>query len=409
MPRHFTHWLKAYCEFTAASESPTPFHFWTGVSTIAGALQRHVWQEQYLFQWLPNFYIILVAPPGVATKSTTLNFGMNLLTKVPDVKFGPDSGSWQGLGDALAEATHYFEYQNGEGKETRVAQSPITVAASELGTFLRPDDEHAMSFLTDTWDGKKRPYIHKTKHSGGISIEGPWLNFIGATTPAWLRRNYPESLIGEGLTSRIIFVYAETKRHYVSLPSRRIKHRDHYEFEEKLVADLIDMSALRGPINFTLEVEQEGGWMDKWYEDLHSNRSRSMASDRFGGYIARKQTHLVKLAMILSVAQRSDLTITIEDLEAADSILVDAERSMLKVFESIGVVDEAQKLAELIAFVKAYKWMDKNELYQCCYNIMSKDQFLAAYRVGLESGILIPQNRDGKVGVVFNENYVTKH
>src|SRR5688500_13513807 len=104
MARNFPHWLKAYLEYTKASEAPDAFHFWTGVSTIAGALQRKVWQDQLIFQWIPNFYIIFVAPAGTATKSTTLNFGMTLLERVPDVKFGPESGSWQGLGDALADS-----------------------------------------------------------------------------------------------------------------------------------------------------------------------------------------------------------------------------------------------------------------------------------------------------------------
>jgi hypothetical protein len=78
VPRHFKHWLKAYLDYTSASEAPDAFHFWTGVSTIAGALRRHVWVEQHIFQWIPNFYIIFVAPAGVATKSTTLNLGMGL-------------------------------------------------------------------------------------------------------------------------------------------------------------------------------------------------------------------------------------------------------------------------------------------------------------------------------------------
>src|SRR5262245_54590937 len=151
---------------------------------------------------------------------------MDLLAKVDGIRFGPDSGSWQGLGDAMAEATEYFKYVNGTGEEQAVPMSPVTVAASELGTFLHPDNEEAISFITDVWDGRSRPYLHRTKHSGRIEILGPFLNLIGATTPQWLQRNFPDSLIGEGLTSRIVFVYGEKKRHLVSLPSREIRPAD---------------------------------------------------------------------------------------------------------------------------------------------------------------------------------------
>src|SRR5262245_37982800 len=108
-------------DFTRHSEAPSLFHFWTGVSTIAGALRRRVWQEQHLFQWIPNFYIVLVAPAGIATKSTTLNLGMGLLERVAGVHFGPESGSWQGLGDALAASTEYFKVPNRSEEEIQSA------------------------------------------------------------------------------------------------------------------------------------------------------------------------------------------------------------------------------------------------------------------------------------------------
>ncbi len=43
-------------------------------------------------------------------------------------------------------------------------------------------------------------------------INNPFINFMGATTPAWITENFPEYAIGGGFTSRTIFVYAETKR-----------------------------------------------------------------------------------------------------------------------------------------------------------------------------------------------------
>ena len=97
MARNYPHWLKAYCTFTAASEAPLDFHFWTGVSTIAATLRRQVWRDELLYKWTPNFYIIFVGPPGIVTKSTTLNIGYSLLRKVPGIHFGPDSMTWHGL------------------------------------------------------------------------------------------------------------------------------------------------------------------------------------------------------------------------------------------------------------------------------------------------------------------------
>lgn len=401
--RHFKHWLKAYLEYTKASESPDAFHFWTGVSTIAGALRRRVWQEQHLFQWIPNFYIVFVAPAGVATKSTTLNLGMGLLEQVDGVKFGPESGSWQGLGDALAEATEYFLWvDNPDGPDEPVAMSAVTVAASELGTFLRPDDESAMSFLTDAWDGRKRTFSHKTKHSGTIEIKRPCLNIIGATTPSWMQRNMPENLIADGLLSRVIFVYADKKRQYVSLPSKLVKTAEFRLMGAKLVDDLRDMATMVGEYEFVPEVTRDGGWMELWYHNHYTVRPMHMASERYGGYLSRKQTHLVKLAMILAASKRDQMRIEVEDLDEADKILEDAEHSMIKVFESVGVVDEAKHIAELVQFVRAYGWITSKDLYRLCYNVMKEKEFLQALRLSVSGDLLVVELRNGIKGVRAN-------
>src|SRR6516164_4535938 len=123
MARKSANWLKSYMQYTRDSESPTTFHFWTGVSTLAGALRRRVWIDMRKFQWTPNFYIILVGPQGVAAKSTSISMGMNLLSKIKGVKFGPESMTWQKLARSLSDAIEYVEFTDLNGSRDRVAMS----------------------------------------------------------------------------------------------------------------------------------------------------------------------------------------------------------------------------------------------------------------------------------------------
>lgn len=387
MPRHFKHWLKSYCEFTAASEAPLDFHFWTGVSTIAACLRRRVWKDELLFKWTPNFYIIFVGPAGVVTKSTTMNIGYKMLEKVPGVFFGPDSMTWHGLAKKFEASFEYAKYPNPKtGKEDLIPMSPITCSVSELGTFLRPDDRGLISFLTDMWDGRERPFDHTTKDSGELKIENPWLNIIGATTPEWMQDNFPASMLQQGIGSRILFVYGEAKRHLVAYPSRVKRPVDFDVMQKQLYEDLIEMSKLIGPFEMT---EEAYVWGTDWHEKHHlGGKSTSMASGRYGGYLARKQTHIHKLAMILSAAQRDELLIQKEDLETAEKVLEGVEGSMIKVFESIGVVDEAKHVAELVTYVRTYKWITGPSLYKLCYNIMSEKDFKQAIRIACEGDLL---------------------
>lgn len=396
MARHFKNWLKAYCSFTISSEAPLEFHFWTGVSTIAAVLRRRVWKDELHFTWTPNFYIIFVGPAGVVTKSTTLNLGYKLLSQVPDIHFGPDSMSWHGLAKDFEKAMAYHPYKDSKGRDQQVLMSPLTCSISELGTFLRPDDNSLISFLTDIWDGKDRPFVHSTAMSTQIKIEGAWLNIIGATTPAWLQNNFPAALIGEGIGSRIIFIYADQKRHLQAYPSRTPRAKDFHATEQKLVDDLKEMAKLIGPYDLT---EDAYKWGEQWYKDHNSSRSPTMASERYGGYLARKQTHMHKLAMVLAASKRDELTIYPEDLIEANDILKAAEGSMIKVFESMGVVDEAKHIAELVAFVKAHKWITADDLYRLCYNIMSKKDFKAAIEIAIKGELLEVIQRGNVRGV----------
>ena len=113
--RIFPNWIQAYMAHSAHSESPDTFHFWTAVSTIAGALRRRVWIDNKYFQWTPNFYIVFVAPPGIAAKTTTINIGMNLLRRVPGVHFGPNSVTWQALIEAFARSTESITLPDATG------------------------------------------------------------------------------------------------------------------------------------------------------------------------------------------------------------------------------------------------------------------------------------------------------
>lgn len=398
MARHFSNWLKAYVKHTSSSEAPDIFHFWTGVVTVAGALRRRVWKDELLFQWVPNFYVILVAPAGVATKSTSVNLGMRLLRQVDGVHFGPESMTWQALGKDFVDAQEYVDYIDDNGEIKSAAQSCLTISISELGTFLRPDDAQLVSFLTRMWDGQRETFQHHTKSAGKIEVDNPWLNVIGATTPAWMRNNFSEKLVGEGLTSRIVFVYAEEKRKYVAYPSKAVRPTDYHLNEKKLIDDLKEIAALSGPYNLTPDASK---WGEDWYESHYKNPKPHLSSDRFAGYIARKQTHLHKLAIILAASQRDKLIIEKEDLEEAEQILTDTEKSMIKVFESIGLVDEAKHVAALKAFVAGYGFLPGDELRRLTQNTMNEKDFRSALRVACEGGILKVETQNGVRGLAL--------
>jgi hypothetical protein len=338
-----------------------------------------VWIDMGYFEWTPNFYIVFVAPPGIVSKSTTANIGMNLLRQVPGIRFGPDAVTWQSLIQSLAESTEAFVWPD---ETTQNPMSAITIVSSEFGNFLNPNDREMVDVLVSLWDGQRGVFRKSTKTQGDDSIENPWINIIACTTPDWIAGNFPEYMIGGGFTSRTIFVYAEKKRQLMAYPADHIRS-DFKEHGERLIADLVHIAEnLCGPYKLTAEAKK---WGIEWYEDHYTKKPPHLDDEKFGGYVARKQTHIHKLAMVLAAAQRDATVIEREDMEIASSMVTATELDMPKVFAKIAGTD-ARHGTKLMAIIAQYRKIDAADAYKFMFNSCTYEQFQLAVEGLVQAG-----------------------
>lgn len=333
-------------------------HFWCGVSAVAGALRRKVWIDQFYFKWYANFYVILVAPPGVVSKSTTASVAMSLLRKVEGVKFGPDIVTWPSLVTSFAAAREAFEYP--PGSQTWHTMSAMTLESSEFGNLLNPQDREMVDLYVTLWDGKQGNLRKETKTNGNDSVENPWINLVACTTPAWIAGSFPEYMIGGGFTSRCIFVYADKKAKEVALPADAIPAGLREE-GDRLISDLASIALIAGEYRFTPEAK---AWMTEWYHRHNSNPNPALSDDRFGGYLARKQTHIAKLSIVLAAARSDALWIEAEHLATADVMVSDLETDMQMVFSRIGRSEEGANTERLLAFIRQRGEVEWTAAYQ---------------------------------------------
>jgi hypothetical protein len=242
--------------------------------------------------------------------------------------------------------------------------SAITIESSEFGNLLNPQDKDMVDLLVNLWDGKQGAFEKRTKMSGNDTIINPWINLIACTTPAWIAGNFPEYMIGGGFTSRCLFVYADQKEKYVAYPGQVVPP-DHYKKEQALVQDLEHIAmTIRGEYKLTPIAIK---WGEAWYRKHYSDKHPGMEDDRFGGYLARKQTHVHKLAMILAAAQRDQLLITDEDLSQANNMVSDLEKEMPKVFSKIGRSDISVHTERLVKVIQMSGPMPITKAYQAVH------------------------------------------
>jgi hypothetical protein len=381
MSRQCKHWLKDYLLFTDNLESPATFHFWTGIGTIAGALRGKTWISMGHWKWKPNFFIIFVAPPGVAAKSTAMGIGTGLLREVEGIHFGPNSVTWQALTDSFMESTEKFTLPSGDLYDS----SSLTITASELGTFLDPTNKDMIDLMVDLWDGNEIPWTRRTRADGETEVSNPFINFLGCTTPSWITENFPEYAIGGGFTSRTIFVYAETKRKLNAYPGRHAP-KDNTKLKNRLINDLVEMASLTGEFKLT---EDAFEWGTEWYNTHWGATPDHLKGDRLGGYVARKQTHIHKTAMVLSAAQSNTMKITAANLIQADKFITALEGDMKKVFAVMGSTDAGKQTSLLLRIMAQARSVSKATLWRQLVTQMSWQEFENAVNAALNSNYCI--------------------
>ena len=362
-------------KYTAASEAPDAFHFWVGMSTIAGALQRKVWLPMGHFSWTPNLYVILVAPPGIVSKTTTMDLGMDLLREIPGTHFGPDVVTWQQFITSMAGAKSAVMI----GPELFLHCS-MTIDSGELGTFLDPTDKRMIDVMVSLWDARSKAFKKETKTQGSDAIVNPWLNMIACTTPDWISDSFNKYFVGGGFVSRTIFVYGEEKRHLIAYPFLHVTPEDHDQLRSELISDLKSIGEMAGPFSLDpLALEWGMEWYAKHYEDI-KNKGTSTTFD------ARKQTHIHKIATVLSASRRETGVITLEDITTAERLVSAVEVDMHNVLSRIGQTDQTRATSVLIKIVKLRKKITKQQLFQLVFREMSFGDFESALRSAVEAG-----------------------
>ncbi len=341
--RRLPDWIDGFMLLTENSEPPRMFRKWTAISIIASALQRKVrveWGTSLTFY--PNFYIVLVGPSATG-KSTAMTFGLDIMNKLPSIRFCADATSIQALIRRLKE-TNLTDIDHITGKQQ--FHSSMTVFSEEFTVFLGYHDLDKISILCNWYDCRNR-WVYETIQRDKEEIIGVWVNMLAGTTPDALRDFLPLESIGIGLAGRIIFILEEKRGKLVTLPLRTEKET---QLQEDLIYDLEEISLMSGCFKYT------EGFLKLWDSWCHMAEENPPFRDpKFDGYNGRRRAHLMKLSMVVSASdgnREKDLVLTQDDLERSIELLTEAEVKMGLVFRGMGRTELSDMIHKAVTFFK---------------------------------------------------------
>ena len=321
--RTYSNWLKGYMNYVKDTESPQAFWMWSGIFTLASALQRRVWLPFGLDNIYPNLYVLFVAPPAICRKGLPVSQAKKMLKEV-GFKVSVDSTSKRALTKELAKAANEQIFTH---KGIPHPQATMAVISKELSSLLAIDPKGMIEVLTDLYDSHDT-WEYETSGQGQDFLEGVCVSCLLATTPSWFSDNLPYEAIGGGFSSRFVIVTAKGWEKDVPIPP--IPDKAEYK---NLIKDLSVIGSLKGEFDWP---EESRTYYAKWYKTL-KHKVQACPDERLHPFIGRMHVIALKVSMALHAAYSNRLVLTLPDVKAAIELLEEVLSTASQALGGVGL------------------------------------------------------------------------
>lgn len=260
-----------------------------------------------------------------------------------------------GKAPAVAEQIGNIQFDNRDPRT-------MYVAASELNSIIGENNTQMLTFLQEMWDGGSYSYRLKSTQ---YEIKDAVLGIVGGTTPTQIALALPAEAVGQGFTSRIIFVFADRQHARIARPRL---DEDAGETIARIFGTVFDK--FEGAFTETPEAASK-------HDEIYA-RGISLKDPRFVHYCDRRQTHLQKTAMALAAGRGSQI-VECRDYEFADELLTATELTMPDALGEYGLSKLSAAKQKLIEFIRAADGPIPNSaLFALVNNDMSMAEFKQA-------------------------------
>lgn len=209
---------------------------------------------------------------------------------------------------------------DGKLVEKTYTHKSLAFCLEEVSSLFQKNTEKVVNFLLAAFDCGDYDYV--TKNCGTDRLRKICLNIFGGTTPSFMATAFNDRLIGEGFSSRTIFVYEFANRfNRFQIPSFT---PEQLTARKEILAHIHSLSKLYGQVSFTADAFER---MRYYFEEVMPN-SRTNYNMKLDPYYARKNIHVQKMAMAVHFAERTSMTIGDEAVARAFDILSGLEKKM---------------------------------------------------------------------------------
>ena len=311
--------------------------------------------------WYPNFYIVLVGPSGKTRKGAAIGPAQTLLRQMDSIHLAADSIT---RAELIADMERCQDTDADPATQRPILHCSLSAVCTELGVFMADWNEQFIMDLVKWYDCEDE-FTYHTKGSGKYKIDGVWFNLLGGTTHKVLRDKLGSVALFGGLASRMVFINEFDRDKNQTQEDLTPEQMD---LGLLLLEDMDQMSLMAGRFGQTDVFKV---MFDKWYDEQWH---RDPFNDpRLAPYVERRQTHLLKLAMVMNVVRGEDMLLDKQDFDSSLELLEATEVKMPYTFSGVGASELVAATDQVMQVLENRHTMTAGELLALFYHDMSKD------------------------------------
>lgn len=316
-------WLQQLTNQHDELESPKSFWYWSAIAAISAVVKDQIWLNRQIYNLYPNIYVMLHAESGMK-KGPPISMARQLVKPVDVTRIISGRSSIQGILKDLGTG-----YTSPGGKLQ--TKSVAFICSSELSSSI-VEDKVATKILTDLYDRQYNVGEWKSLlKMETFELKDPTITMLTATNEAMSEDFFTRSAIQGGYFARTFIVYEKENQTNNSLvyPLRQpIDYASSADYLKQL-------ATLKGPFCPLASIEKTeifrwkkvirgrdiwfnevGLIYDNWY-DAFREMMRTLEHKDETGTMNRFGDSVLKVAMLLSLAQQPKLEITVDAMNEA--------------------------------------------------------------------------------------------
>jgi hypothetical protein len=299
-------------------------------------MERRIWVQAGSLTTFANLFTMLVGPAG--TGKGIVNFvletWLNTINGSGDPVFyvGRKSYTKASLVDDLAAA------RKSEDRSPPFIYHSLLVASEEFSVLFPKFDLELLSFMSEIWNAG-RVYNERRRASivKEVTIQNPIMTCLMGYQPAVMELTLPPSAWEQGFMRRTIMVWngqPEVKSLFLQAALDQ-------GAEARMCQRLIEISLLYGRMQWEPAAAER---IDTWHMEGEQPKP---THTRLVSYNNSRTHFLIKLSMVASISESSEMVIRLRHVDRALAWLLGAEEVMPEIFRAMKGNSDAALMEEL--------------------------------------------------------------